>query len=125
MGGPKPEQRSPSFPRLGLQQKPLQMPRHFPALPVVAQSQHGQQRVDLVCVRGQQFALMTPDPRLPELAHFGVNAGQHERMPDADNAKQCAAVTSFVPGHALNRKAKQSRRESLAFSGRDRRQSAA
>jgi hypothetical protein len=49
--------------------------------------QRGQQRVDLVAVRGQQFALMAPDAQLPELAHFCVNAGQHEGVPDADNVK--------------------------------------
>jgi hypothetical protein len=41
-------------------------------------------------VRGQQFTLMAPDARLPELAHVGVNAGQHEGVPDADNVKQGA-----------------------------------
>jgi hypothetical protein len=74
--------------------------------------------VDLVAVRCQQFALMRPDARLPELAHVGVDAGQHEGVPDADNVKQCAAETRFAPGHALNRRTKRSRRESVAFIGR-------
>ena len=113
------------LPRFGLQQNTLQMPRHFPALPVFAQFQRGQQRVELVGVRGQQFALTASDPRLPELAHVVIDAGQHQGVPDADNVKQCAAETCFAPGHppsprlrrtgAGNRKAKQSRFESLVF----------
>jgi hypothetical protein len=62
---------------------------------------------------------MALDARLPELAHFGGNAGQHEGVPDADNEKQCATVTCFAAGHAANRKARRSRRESLAFIGGD------
>jgi hypothetical protein len=58
------------------------MPRHVPALAVAAQFQRGRQRLDFVAVRGQQFALMLPDARLPELAHVGVNAGKRVcRMP--------------------------------------------
>ncbi len=80
----------------------------------VYQFQHGQKGVDLVAVRGQQFALMAPDPRLPEFPHVGVNAGQGEGVPDADDVKQCVAETCFAPpGHAVNRKGKRSRRESL------------
>jgi hypothetical protein len=46
--------------------------------------------------------------RLPESAHFGVYAGQHEGVPHADNATECAAETCFTPGHATNRNSKQS-----------------
>jgi hypothetical protein len=56
----------------------------------------------------------TDDPVRPCMtALVAIDAGQHEGVPDADDVKQCAAETCFAPGHAVNRRAKQSRRESF------------